>query len=247
MDTGARGGVEINMASGRRSAGERVLEGKHVIGLFLLMLLFSGVFFTLGYVMGRNYSGQVSAENRMPGVGEPHFLPSTHKSESSAKKSQETPTTEPASEESPVTNPDAPIKGNAWGNAELGSSKTEPAPLEPAPKATPVLPATPLKVASPKAKAEAPAVAPKTGKGASAAPLIPNGSYLLQVAALSKQDDALEVAGSLQKKHFAAYVQPPQKDKYYRVQVGPFKDQKSADTAKKGLEGAGYKAFYVKH
>src|SRR6266581_4876992 len=43
------------MASSRRSsAGERVLEGRHVIGLFFLMLLFSGVFFTLGYVMGRN-------------------------------------------------------------------------------------------------------------------------------------------------------------------------------------------------
>ncbi len=51
------------MASGgRKSASERVLEGKHVIGLFLLMLLFSGVFFTLGYVMGRNqYDGQVRA------------------------------------------------------------------------------------------------------------------------------------------------------------------------------------------
>src|SRR5215469_7981714 len=44
------------MASGggKRGAGERVLEGKHVIGLFLIMLLFSGLFFTLGYVMGRN-------------------------------------------------------------------------------------------------------------------------------------------------------------------------------------------------
>jgi len=31
-----------------------VLESRHVIGLFMLMLLFSGVFFTLGYVMGRN-------------------------------------------------------------------------------------------------------------------------------------------------------------------------------------------------
>jgi len=37
-----------------RGAGERVLESRHVIGLFMLMLLFSGVFFTLGYVMGRN-------------------------------------------------------------------------------------------------------------------------------------------------------------------------------------------------
>ena len=41
-------------SSMRSSAGERVLEGRHVIGLFFLMLLFSGVFFTLGYVMGRN-------------------------------------------------------------------------------------------------------------------------------------------------------------------------------------------------
>src|SRR5215467_1961377 len=51
------------MASAKRSsAGERVLEGRHVIGLFFLMLLFSGVFFTLGYVMGHNQlEGQVRA------------------------------------------------------------------------------------------------------------------------------------------------------------------------------------------
>jgi len=54
------------------------------------------------------------------------------------------------------------------------------------------------------------------------------------VAALTKQDDALSIASSLQKKHFAAYVQIPQKDKFYRVQVGPFKEKKAADAAKKG-------------
>src|SRR5258708_22999133 len=43
------------MASGgRRGVGDRVLEGRHVIGLFMLMLLSSGVSFPLGYVMGRN-------------------------------------------------------------------------------------------------------------------------------------------------------------------------------------------------
>src|SRR5256885_13127567 len=52
------------MASGgkRGGVGERVLESRHVIGLFMLMLLFSGVFFTLGYVMGRNqYDSPVRA------------------------------------------------------------------------------------------------------------------------------------------------------------------------------------------
>ena len=41
-----------------------MLESKHVIGLFMLMLVFSGVFFALGYVMDRNqYDGQVRAGN----------------------------------------------------------------------------------------------------------------------------------------------------------------------------------------
>src|SRR5262252_3089699 len=54
------------MAAGKRSsAGERVLEGRHVIGLFFLMLLFSGVFFTLGYVMGKN---QLDAQVRAAGT-----------------------------------------------------------------------------------------------------------------------------------------------------------------------------------
>src|SRR6202790_5775466 len=61
------------MASGgRRGAGERVLESRHVIGLFLLMLVFSGVFFALGYVMGRNqYDGQVRAANNGMAGAEP--------------------------------------------------------------------------------------------------------------------------------------------------------------------------------
>src|SRR5438552_841552 len=65
------------MASGgkRGGAGERVLESRHVIGLFMLMLLFSGVFFTLGYVMGRNeYDGSVRAATdffRKPSISVP--------------------------------------------------------------------------------------------------------------------------------------------------------------------------------
>src|SRR5262249_45835202 len=51
----------------RGGAGERVLESKHVIGLFMLMLVFSGVFFALGFVMGRNqYDGQVRAAGPNP-------------------------------------------------------------------------------------------------------------------------------------------------------------------------------------
>ena len=78
------------------------------------------------------------------------------------------------------------------------------------------------------------------------APLIPGGSYTLQVAALRKEADALDLATRLQKKKFPAFVLSPQADRYYRVQVGPYPDQKSADIAKKGLDVAGFKAI-VKH
>src|SRR5260370_16440152 len=54
------------MAGGGRK-GERTLEGRHVVGLFLLMLVFSGVFFTLGFVMGRSqYDSDVRASASDP-------------------------------------------------------------------------------------------------------------------------------------------------------------------------------------
>jgi len=228
------------MASGRRSAGERVLEGKHVIGLFLLMLLFSGVFFTLGYVMGRNqYSGQVNASNNGLHTAEPPVYIPSSKSEPAPKKMDA-----PPASDTPVTNPEAPVKGGIW---DIGTKSSSEPRLEPAPKSAQEVQSSPTRSLNAKAKTDATTASVKSVKNSTTGSLIPSGALLLQVAALTKQDDALEIASSLQKKHFAAYVQPPQKDKFYRVQVGPFRDQKAADAAKKGLEGAGYKAFYVKH
>jgi cell division septation protein DedD len=68
----------------------------------------------------------------------------------------------------------------------------------------------------------------------------------LQVAALRTESDALSVASDLRKKKFPAFVQTPQGDKFYRVQVGPYTDQKAVQAAKKGLETAGFKAI-IKH
>jgi cell division septation protein DedD len=231
------------MASGgKRGAGDRVLESKHVIGLFLLMLLFSGVFFTLGYVMGRNqYDVQVRAASTGVGKPEPTLMA---KPDPAPKKTVEQPSTADESDRSISTS------DSEWKYATTNQpAKSEPR-LEPAPKAPAPSPASkPLNVkgkVSPQPVSE-PVVVKSAKTTTAGAPLIPKGAIVLQVAALLKQDDALSIASGLQKKHYAAYVQTPIKDKYYRVQVGPFKDQKSADAAKKGLEGEGFKAFYVKH
>jgi cell division septation protein DedD len=228
------------MASGgRRGAGERVLESRHVIGLFFLMLVFSGVFFALGYVMGRNqYDGQVRAANNGMGSAEP-FVAS--KPDVAPKKAAPAPSD--STDSDPATSTASDSTWNFYDKEK--SSKVAPH-LEAPPKPSPTQSLT--KQVSARNSAP-PSVAPRAPveRNSSSAPPIANGAIILQVAALAKQDDALAIAGSLQRKHFSAYVQAPHKDKYYRVQVGPFKDQKSAEAAKKGLESAGFKAFVVKH
>jgi cell division septation protein DedD len=226
------------MASGgKRGTGDRVLESKHVIGLFLLMLLFSGVFFTLGYVMGRNQYGPVIASQN-PAANFATEPPA--KSVTNPKKSREEQVEPPASDSDPSSSSSSEI----W---QLSHNENVKPQLEERNTSVAVAPAnaTPTTLKAPTKQISARVLT--TSKSTASTPLIPSGAYTLQVAALLKQDDALAIVSGLQKKHFAAFMQPPVKDKYYRVQVGPFKDQKTADAAKKGLEGEGFNAFYVKH
>jgi septal ring-binding cell division protein DamX len=232
------------MASGgKRGAGDRVLESKHVIGLFLLMLLFSGVFFSLGYVMGRNqYDGQVRAAMNASKT-EPVYMP---KPDAAPKKT--TDDEPPPTDSDPSTQPSA----SAW-NFPSTSSPTnsnvhwDHPVVQPAPSTPSSTSVTPRTKAQTQPQPVAVRTISKNGKNGVGAPVIPSGAYVIQVAALLRQDDAVAIASNLQKKHYSVYVQTPQKDKYYRVQVGPFKDQKSAEAAKKGLQGEGFKAFFVKH
>jgi cell division septation protein DedD len=214
------------MASGgRRGAGDRVLEGRHVIGLFMLMLLFSGVFFTLGYVMGRNqYDGQVRAASN-PRTLLPAPVPiRPDRTDSAAKHSNDTRRdSDPSTDTGTQPNSD-------WSFYNAGKSSA---------------PDDNFKPWSPAPRAVSTVAKGRSAKSA-ALPAIPAGSYTLQVAALRRESDALTLAAHLQKKKFPAFVAAPQADKYYRVQVGPYADQKSADAAKKGLEGVGFRAI-VKH
>lgn len=211
----------------RGGAGERVLEGRHVIGLFLIMLVFSGLFFTLGYVMGRNqYDGQVRAESTHD-MNAP-ILPRS----GAASKRDSTSTSAPSA-------PDAAASPSSdWEFYHAGEKKTSEDHLRPAPAA---------KAISTNAKSvEPPKSSGPVTRGSSNASSALRGSYSLQVAALTRESDALALASNLQKRRIPAYVLSPKGDKFYRVQVGPCPDQKSADAARKVLESAGFKAI-VKH
>ena len=237
------------MAAGKRSAGDRVLESKHVIGLFLLMLVFSGVFFSLGYVMGRNqYDGQVRAANNAASDSIVMARPEGLKKKTAASAATSSATSSSTNSSTSSDSDPAIYGGTDWDSRDNNKLAAREPHLDAA--KTPAASVDPKKLNA-KAKVDPNpqpvTVTSKISKTSGNPSLIPSGALLLQVAACNKQEDALNIAGGLQKKHFAAFVQPPQKDKFFRVQVGPFKDQKSADAAKKGLEGAGFKAFFVKH
>jgi len=228
------------MGAGKRSsAGERVLEGRHVIGLFFLMLLFSGVFFTLGYVMGRNqYEGQLRAASAH--MADPVLTPKLE-TPKQGKSPVSTPDNSIAGEE-----PTTPAPSSDWEFYHAGEKKATndhlKAPATATGAASSGNPNAPKTIAT-SAKSAVPA-----GGGAKSAgmPGLPKGSYLLQVAAVRSEGDALSLAGDLRKKKFPAFVQTPQGDQYYRVQVGPYSDQKAMQAAKKGLETAGFRAI-IKH
>jgi cell division septation protein DedD len=214
-----------------------VLESRHVIGLFLLMLLFSGVFFTLGYLMGRDGQVRAAAPARSA-LDEVTVKPKSGPKPSAGNiRPAEPPAGDPAA---------APAPNSDWEFYKAGQPKTTEDHLKP-PQAVASRQAVPA-VAKPDEPAKPLAASSKAapvGKPATT-PGIPGGGYTLQVAALTRESDALDLALRLQKKKFPASVLSPQADKYFRVQVGPYADQKSAEAAKKGLEAAGFKAF-VKH
>jgi cell division septation protein DedD len=234
----------MTSAGKKRSTGERVLEGRHVIGLFMLMLLFSGVFFTLGYVMGRGqFDGRVSAASN----GAAHAVKPRddsadvaieHKDDSGPKLTAGSgPAAAPGAAEVP-----APASSE-WEFYDAGKSGKANDRLRPAASAPRTVAVSAAVRPAVRPRAAAPVV---TSKSARRAPKIPAGAYVLQVAALTKESDAMDLAAHLQKKRFPAFVQSPGADKFYRVQVGPYADQKGMTGARKGLENAGFKAI-VKH
>jgi DedD protein len=77
---------------------------------------------------------------------------------------------------------------------------------------------------------------------------LPTGtSYFVQVAAVSKQEDAESLVDALKKKQYPALIAAPiPTDKLFRVQVGPFSDIKDAEGMRTRLIADGYSPILKK-
>jgi septal ring-binding cell division protein DamX len=209
----------------RKFGGDFVLESRHLVGLFLLLVVIFGVVFTLGYLMGKSQGdgGHVVVA-------------------SSTRRPDPPAATLPPGKMNPVpaaADSDPPKKDSDWDFYHSADPQAASDHLQPVQSSGPSSPAAKSAQASPQARPSKPPK-PSPALGGS---LIPKGAIMLQVAAVLHQDDALALAQALQKKKFPAIVLPPSTDKYYRVQVGPYPDTQAAANARKDLEANGFKSI----
>ena len=73
------------------------------------------------------------------------------------------------------------------------------------------------------------------------------GGYYVQVAAVSRQEDAESLVEALKKKQYPAFTaNNPTTDKFFHVQVGPYADLKDAEAMRARLIGDGYNPIVKK-
>jgi len=76
---------------------------------------------------------------------------------------------------------------------------------------------------------------------------LPTSGYFVQVAAVSKEEDAQALVDALKKKDYPAFVAAQgTADKLFRVQLGPFAEVKDAEGMRAKLIGDGYSPILKK-
>lgn len=226
------------MAGGnsKRGGGDRVLESRHLIALFLGVVLLCCVFFTLGYVMGKTQYGNAPVEAASI---EKAPQPVSPRGAQTAAQPQASPEWDFYAKKKTADVPLKPARpgGSAPASSRVSESASSSAPssFEPvAPAPTPVRRETASAVSRPASAVPARFRAPRMSRNA----------VVLQVGALRSESDALAMADALQAKGFPSFVVNPTTDGFYRVQVGPFDSQAIGDKAKQNLQRAGFKAIY---
>jgi DedD protein len=88
--------------------------------------------------------------------------------------------------------------------------------------------------------APAPSEDPKAAAPDSTVPIPTTNGYFVQVAAVSKQEDADALVDALKKKQYPAMIANAPSDKLFHVQVGPYTDIKDAEAMRTKLVSDGY-------
>ncbi len=200
---------------GGRNDREITLGTSTILGTFFALAILCAVFFGFGYSLGSRHS------TPPPGA----------QADSAAYKF--IPGAKPA--------PGSPV--NASGKPS--ASPYEPPPADP--QKIPTIPqkATPAAFATdastPRPPRTPPAVPPPAPVAVPVAPGVPPS--VVQIAAVSHQEDADAIATSLQRRGYTVAIRQEPQDKLLHIQVGPFAARKDAEAMRQRLLGDGFNAY----
>ncbi|MFY9903728.1 MAG: SPOR domain-containing protein [Terriglobales bacterium] len=204
---------------------EITLGTGRMLAIFFAFVLVCAFFFSIGFSLGRRTAsaGVFSSPGLIAGA------PATVVRPTAAKNN--------AALAAPQTQ--ASSQSNDFSFYKAVGEKSADASLKPADQTTQTAVITPTPANS---GAEA---APKGATDATAAP--ESGGYFVQVAAVSRQEDAESLVEALKKKQYPAFTaNNSSADKFFHVQVGPYGELKDAEAMRARLIGDGYNPIVKK-
>ena len=222
-----------------------------LLGLFFLLAAICGVFFSIGYSLGRS-AGREQAANDQPQVTTASDAIPSSSSSASTEGKPSAAVVKPQEQAPATTEPAAPQQSMTFYKAvQQNDTKTSPNATAEKPSDTPkqkeVASAAPPKAATPPSSA-AETRAATADVISHTSPVTGPGTIVVQIAALSREDDAVSLAGALRKKNYNVFVvnNPVNNDKFYHVQVGPFANMADAQAMKAKLVAEGYNPIIKK-
>jgi len=192
---------------------EITLSTGKLLGIFFALAIVCGVFFTMGYLLGKSTSAG----------GRTEIVASVPSGSTAGKPNAGNKTPETTTQVCPP------------GSPNCGSSASNPSDTSSAGKTADQQTAAQPSGNKPADQSSAPA-GTDVKNGA-------NSSFMVQVAAVSKQEDAEILVTALRKKQYPVFIANSAGDPLFHVQVGPFSEKKDAEAMRTRLSGDGYNAI----
>ena len=218
-----------------------------LLGLFFMLVAICGVFFAIGYSLGKtsareqalNDKTSLNASLSAPVVGDA----SAPKPSAAVQGKSEPEGVAASQQEKAPTGPDLTFFNAVKRSDSNAQAATDPA-KSPAAKAEPqTASSAPATAGETPMASKSAAIATDSKAGANTdVAASTSGAFVVQIAAVTREEDAAALAGALRKKNYSVFVVKNQAvhDKFYHVQVGPFSTLQDAEAMKARLMGEGY-------
>jgi cell division septation protein DedD len=192
---------------------EITLSTGKLLGIFFALAIICAVFFTMGYLLGKSTSAGGRTE-----------IVATVPSSSAGKPYAGNKTPEAVTQTCAPGSPNCATASTSDASLSSKAADQQPASQQSAGS----------KTSEQSAGQSAAVTDAKTGAGT---------SFMVQVAAVSKQEDAEILVTALRKKQYPVFIANAAGDPLFHVQVGPFSDKKDAEAMRTRLSEDGYNAI----